>query len=192
MQGLSGGVVAVYPPKSATFKPEENVIVGNVCLYGAVKVRGPLHPLPLAHLPPSPLHHPVLSCTCSLPCVAALALVVRPSLAPSPQPPPWSHLPPLQPPPWLNDSPLASTHLIQMHAANIITPTLVFPFALPMPNPTPLHTGTKPLSNPTTTPSHPPYPHLSPLSHHHTLPPSAPPPPPPLDPASPQLNTSAT
>ena len=38
LQGLSGGVVAVYPPKSATFKPEENIIVGNVCLYGAVKV----------------------------------------------------------------------------------------------------------------------------------------------------------
>lgn len=38
LQGLSGGVVAVYPPKTATFKPEENIIVGNVCLYGAVKV----------------------------------------------------------------------------------------------------------------------------------------------------------
>lgn len=42
LQGLSGGVVAVYPDKSASFKPEDNVIVGNVCLYGAVKV-GPLH-----------------------------------------------------------------------------------------------------------------------------------------------------
>jgi len=42
MQGLSGGVVAVYPDKSATFKPEENIIVGNVCLYGAVKVQSPL------------------------------------------------------------------------------------------------------------------------------------------------------
>lgn len=38
MQGLSGGVVAVYPPKTSTFKPEENIIVGNVCLYGAIKV----------------------------------------------------------------------------------------------------------------------------------------------------------
>lgn len=37
-QGLSGGVVAVYPDKAASFKPEENIIVGNVCLYGAVKV----------------------------------------------------------------------------------------------------------------------------------------------------------
>ncbi|KAL4529823.1 hypothetical protein Ndes2526A_g04578 [Nannochloris sp. 'desiccata'] len=36
-KGLSGGVLAVYPPATATFKPEENVIVGNVCLYGAVK-----------------------------------------------------------------------------------------------------------------------------------------------------------
>lgn len=30
--------MAVYPDKSATFKAEENIIVGNVCLYGAVKV----------------------------------------------------------------------------------------------------------------------------------------------------------
>ena len=36
-KGLSGGILAVYPPKASTFKPEENVIVGNVCLYGAVK-----------------------------------------------------------------------------------------------------------------------------------------------------------
>jgi len=45
-QGLSGGVVAVYPDKKATFKAEENIIVGNVCLYGAVKVRSPLHSHP--------------------------------------------------------------------------------------------------------------------------------------------------
>ena len=38
LQGLRGGVVAVYPPKSSTFKPEDNIIVGNVCLYGAIKV----------------------------------------------------------------------------------------------------------------------------------------------------------
>ncbi len=38
-QGLSGGVLAVYPPREATFKAHENVIVGNVCLYGATKVR---------------------------------------------------------------------------------------------------------------------------------------------------------
>ncbi|KAL0054356.1 hypothetical protein WJX82_007542 [Trebouxia sp. C0006] len=36
-KGLSGGVVTVYPDKRATFKAEENIIVGNVCLYGAVK-----------------------------------------------------------------------------------------------------------------------------------------------------------
>lgn len=30
--------MAVYPPKLSTFKPEENIIVGNVCLYGAIKV----------------------------------------------------------------------------------------------------------------------------------------------------------
>jgi len=36
-KGLSGGIVAVYPPKEARFKPEENIIIGNVALYGAVK-----------------------------------------------------------------------------------------------------------------------------------------------------------
>jgi len=39
-KGLSGGVVVVYPNKKAMesgFKSEENVIVGNVCLYGATK-----------------------------------------------------------------------------------------------------------------------------------------------------------
>ena len=36
LQGLSGGTLAVYPPRSATFKAEENIIVGNVCLFGAV------------------------------------------------------------------------------------------------------------------------------------------------------------
>ncbi|QDU57880.1 glutamate synthase-related protein [Aeoliella mucimassa] len=34
-KGLSGGRVIVYPPKSSTFAPEENILVGNVCLYGA-------------------------------------------------------------------------------------------------------------------------------------------------------------
>jgi glutamate synthase (NADPH/NADH) large chain len=34
-KGLSGGRVVIYPPKSATFTPEDNIIVGNVCLYGA-------------------------------------------------------------------------------------------------------------------------------------------------------------
>jgi glutamate synthase (ferredoxin) len=34
-KGLSGGRIVVYPPAKATFVPEENVIVGNVALYGA-------------------------------------------------------------------------------------------------------------------------------------------------------------
>ena len=40
-KGLSGGKVVVYPPKDAPaeFKSEENIIVGNVCLYGATSGR---------------------------------------------------------------------------------------------------------------------------------------------------------
>jgi glutamate synthase domain-containing protein 3 len=34
-KGLSGGRVVVYPPAISGFTPEENVIVGNVVLYGA-------------------------------------------------------------------------------------------------------------------------------------------------------------
>jgi glutamate synthase (ferredoxin) len=34
-KGLSGGKLIVYPPKSSTFVPEENIIIGNVALYGA-------------------------------------------------------------------------------------------------------------------------------------------------------------
>jgi glutamate synthase (ferredoxin) len=34
-KGLSGGKVIVYPPREATFVPEENILVGNVVLYGA-------------------------------------------------------------------------------------------------------------------------------------------------------------
>ncbi|KAJ5937168.1 hypothetical protein N7454_004823 [Penicillium verhagenii] len=34
-KGLSGGRLIVYPPRGAAFKAEENVIVGNTCLYGA-------------------------------------------------------------------------------------------------------------------------------------------------------------
>jgi len=34
-KGLSGGRVVVYPPANSSFKPSENIIVGNVCLYGA-------------------------------------------------------------------------------------------------------------------------------------------------------------
>jgi glutamate synthase (ferredoxin) len=34
-KGLSGGKLVVYPPRASTFAPEENIIVGNVALYGA-------------------------------------------------------------------------------------------------------------------------------------------------------------
>ncbi|GAW32235.1 glutamate synthase large subunit [Carboxydocella sp. JDF658] len=34
-KGLSGGKIIVYPPLEAKFKPEENIIIGNVALYGA-------------------------------------------------------------------------------------------------------------------------------------------------------------
>lgn len=43
-KGLSGGRIIVYPPRNSRFRSEENVIVGNVCLYGAtsgqIYVRG--------------------------------------------------------------------------------------------------------------------------------------------------------
>jgi glutamate synthase (ferredoxin) len=43
-KGLSGGKIIVYPPEKATFVPEDNIIVGNVALYGAtsgeVYIRG--------------------------------------------------------------------------------------------------------------------------------------------------------
>jgi glutamate synthase domain-containing protein 2/glutamate synthase domain-containing protein 1/glutamate synthase domain-containing protein 3 len=38
-KGLSGGVVSVRPPEEVTFKAEENVIVGNTVLYGAIAGR---------------------------------------------------------------------------------------------------------------------------------------------------------
>src|SRR5207248_1552441 len=34
-KGLSGGKIIVYPPERSTFIPEENIIIGNVALYGA-------------------------------------------------------------------------------------------------------------------------------------------------------------
>ncbi len=34
-KGLSGGKLIVYPPRTSTFQPEENILVGNVVLYGA-------------------------------------------------------------------------------------------------------------------------------------------------------------
>ncbi|MBN1379523.1 MAG: glutamate synthase large subunit [Gammaproteobacteria bacterium] len=36
-KGLSGGKIIVYPPRDSTFKPEENIIAGNVLLYGATQ-----------------------------------------------------------------------------------------------------------------------------------------------------------
>ncbi|MFK7986707.1 MAG: glutamate synthase large subunit [Sandaracinaceae bacterium] len=43
-KGMSGGTLVVTPPEAADFPPEENIIVGNVCLYGAtdgeVYIRG--------------------------------------------------------------------------------------------------------------------------------------------------------
>ena len=34
-KGLSGGKLVVYPPKGSKFKADENIIIGNVALYGA-------------------------------------------------------------------------------------------------------------------------------------------------------------
>jgi len=34
-KGLSGGRVIIYPPKNSTFEPAENILIGNVGLYGA-------------------------------------------------------------------------------------------------------------------------------------------------------------
>ena len=34
-KGLSGGKIVAYPPKVSSFRSEDNIIVGNVCLYGA-------------------------------------------------------------------------------------------------------------------------------------------------------------
>src|SRR6202044_1759536 len=34
-KGLSGGRIVVYPPRASGFAPEENILVGNVVLYGA-------------------------------------------------------------------------------------------------------------------------------------------------------------
>ena len=43
-KGLSGGKIIVFPPAQSTFVPEENIIIGNVGLYGAtsgeVYIRG--------------------------------------------------------------------------------------------------------------------------------------------------------
>ena len=34
-KGLSGGRLVVYPPRNSRFAPEENILIGNVALYGA-------------------------------------------------------------------------------------------------------------------------------------------------------------
>ena len=34
-KGLSGGRIAVFPPPQVSFRPEDNIIIGNVALYGA-------------------------------------------------------------------------------------------------------------------------------------------------------------
>jgi glutamate synthase (NADPH) large chain len=34
-KGLSGGRLIVYPPETSTFQPEDNILIGNVVLYGA-------------------------------------------------------------------------------------------------------------------------------------------------------------
>ncbi len=34
-KGLSGGKIIIYPPRQSAFKSQDNIIVGNVCLYGA-------------------------------------------------------------------------------------------------------------------------------------------------------------
>ncbi|MBC7171757.1 MAG: glutamate synthase subunit alpha, partial [Polyangiaceae bacterium] len=36
-KGLSGGRIVIYPPREATFAAEENVLIGNVVMYGAIK-----------------------------------------------------------------------------------------------------------------------------------------------------------
>ena len=39
-KGLSGGKIIVYPPRASTFVPEENILIGNVALYGATAGEG--------------------------------------------------------------------------------------------------------------------------------------------------------
>ena len=34
-KGMAGGKISIAPPESSTFKPEDNIIIGNVALYGA-------------------------------------------------------------------------------------------------------------------------------------------------------------
>jgi glutamate synthase (NADPH/NADH) large chain len=39
-KGLSGGKIVVFPPRSATFVAEDNVVIGNVAFYGATSGEG--------------------------------------------------------------------------------------------------------------------------------------------------------
>src|SRR6202012_3418220 len=39
-KGLSGGKIIVHPPPGSTFVAEENIIIGNVALYGATAGEG--------------------------------------------------------------------------------------------------------------------------------------------------------
>jgi glutamate synthase domain-containing protein 3 len=36
-KGLSGGRIVIYPDRTATFVPEDNILIGNVVLYGATR-----------------------------------------------------------------------------------------------------------------------------------------------------------
>ncbi|MCZ6711531.1 MAG: glutamate synthase large subunit, partial [Gammaproteobacteria bacterium] len=39
-KGLSGGRIVIYPPKASPFRAEENILIGNVVLYGATSGEG--------------------------------------------------------------------------------------------------------------------------------------------------------
>ncbi len=39
-KGLSGGTIVAYPPRTSRFRAEENIIIGNVALYGAIRGYG--------------------------------------------------------------------------------------------------------------------------------------------------------
>ncbi|KQK04984.1 glutamate synthase 2 [NADH], chloroplastic isoform X1 [Brachypodium distachyon] len=36
-KGLSGGKIVVYPPRNSRFNPQDNIVIGNVALYGSTK-----------------------------------------------------------------------------------------------------------------------------------------------------------
>ena len=41
-KGLSGGRIVVYPDPACPAKPEENIVIGNTVMYGAIDGRGVL------------------------------------------------------------------------------------------------------------------------------------------------------